>query len=297
MDATAGDFPLGTKIIGNLIHDVAVKLRGGCAIFQSLAARTEVAGNVIFSGPRAGINFNDAMGGGSVVQSNLVFDFVRETADHGNENSWNRLPFVTTVRDGSPSTQPAWNSNLRNFMFHTNFGFMSLDHDDGSSYWNDSYNFLVGGRGWTKHDGPFQTAVGNLQLLLPDTDLSFVGGTDPPSDKHSQCASVATAGTFADNVCISPLNRVNNITECDPKTGPLGGPGLAAVTKGNHYIVPRGEVMIVCGDTEKQVIDQSRLLNLSQAARLGIESGSTAQPLEELSVQDIIAKARAVLQF
>ena len=69
------------------------------------------------------------------------------------------------------------------------------------------------------------------------------------------------------------------------------------MTKGNHYIVPRGEVTIVCGDTEKQVIDQSRLLNLSQAARLGIESGSTAQPLEELSVQDIIAKAQAVLQF
>ena len=234
-----------------------------------------------------------------MVDSNLVFNFVRETADHGNENSWNRLPFVTTVRDGSPSMVPAWNSNLRNMMMMTNFGFMSLDHDDGSSHWNDSYNFLVGGRGWTKHDGPFQKAVGNLLLLLPDADLPFVGGTDPPSDKHSQCASVGLAGAFENNTCISPIGRVNNITKCDPSTGALSGPGLTApaATGGNRYIVPGGEVTIICGDTEKQVIDQARILNLSQAAKLGIERGSRGEPLEELSVRDIVAQARALLQF
>ena len=299
IDATGGNFPLETKVARNLIHEVSTKLRGGSAIFQSLAARTSIHGNVLFSGPRAGINFNDAMGGGSVVESNLVFNFVRETADHGNENSWNRLPFVTKICDGPPSMVPEWNSNLRNFMMMTNFGFMSLDHDDGSSYWNDSYNFLVGGRGWTKHDGPFQQAVGNLQLLMPDVDLPFVGGTDPPSDKHSQCASVGLADTFSNNTCISPIGRVNNITECDPSTGAMSGPGLAAPAAmgGNRYIVPGGEVTIICGDTEKQVIDQARILNLSQAAKLGMERGSKGEPLEELSVRDIVAKARAVLQF
>ena len=99
IDATAGTFPESTVIAGNLIHEVATKLRGGCAFFQSLAARTSFTGNVVFSGPRAGLNFNDAMGGGDAVKKNLVFDFVRETADHGAENSWNRLPFYTTVRE------------------------------------------------------------------------------------------------------------------------------------------------------------------------------------------------------
>ena len=169
-------------------------------------------------------------GGGSVVANNLIFNFVRETADHGNENSWSRLPFVSTVRDGTASMVPAWNSNLRNLMMTTNFGFMSLDHDDGSSYWNDSYNVIIGGRGWTKHDGPYQTAVGNLQVLLPDADLPVVGGTDPPSDKHSQCASVALGGRFENNTCISPIAHVNNITECDPDKGATGG-SLAAQTR------------------------------------------------------------------
>ena len=294
IDATAGNFPESTVIAGNLIHEVATKLRGGCAFFQSLAARTNFVGNVVFSGPRAGLNFNDGMGGGSTVRNNLIFDFVRETADHGNENSWNRLPYLTTVRNGTKSMVPAWNSNEHNFMFRTNFGFMSLDHDDGSSYWKDSGNVIVGGRGWTKHDGPFQEARNNLQILLEDVDLPFLGGTDPPSDKHSQCASVALAGTYTNNTCVSYLSRVNNITQCSPKTGALGGLGLAAVTGGNRYIVP-ANVTIICGDTEKQTIDHTRILSLDQAAMIGIEVGSKAVPLSELTVGDIVAMARELL--
>ena len=54
---------------------------------------------------------------------------------------------------------------------------------------------------------------------------------------------------------------------------------------------------MICGDTEKQVIDHTRILNLSQAAALGIETGSTAEPLERWSVEDIVAEAKSVLQF
>ena len=31
----------------------------------------------------AGINFNDGLGGGSVIEENVLFNFCRESSDHG----------------------------------------------------------------------------------------------------------------------------------------------------------------------------------------------------------------------
>jgi hypothetical protein len=42
-----------------------------------------LAGNIFFHGPRAGINFNDGFGGGSLLESNLMFATVMESGDHG----------------------------------------------------------------------------------------------------------------------------------------------------------------------------------------------------------------------
>ena len=42
-----------------------------------------VAQNVHFNGPRAGVNFNDWMGGGDVLEGNLLANCVRESGDHG----------------------------------------------------------------------------------------------------------------------------------------------------------------------------------------------------------------------
>jgi hypothetical protein len=40
---------------------------------------------------------------------------VRQTSDHGCFNSWDRIPYLTTVRDGTPSLVPAENHITRNF--------------------------------------------------------------------------------------------------------------------------------------------------------------------------------------
>lgn len=67
-------------------------------------------GNIFFNGPRSGININDGFGGGNVFQFNLLFNWVRETSDHvkdrlkqGPFNSWDRMPFLTEIYDGTPS--------------------------------------------------------------------------------------------------------------------------------------------------------------------------------------------------
>lgn len=67
------------------------------------------------NGPRAGINANDGFGGGDEIAHNLVFSTCRESGDHGPFNSWDRQPFLTTVRDGSPSMIMAWRHIHHNF--------------------------------------------------------------------------------------------------------------------------------------------------------------------------------------
>lgn len=88
IDGTKGNQPRGTKIVGNFVHEIGIYGKQVSAFMQSLACQSEVIGNVFFNGPRAGINFNDGLGGENRVENNLVFNMVRETADHGPFNSW-----------------------------------------------------------------------------------------------------------------------------------------------------------------------------------------------------------------
>ena len=64
---------------------------------QAVTARTHFRGNVGFNGPRAGINLNDGFGGGDLLEHNLLFNWVRESGDHGNFNSWDRVPYITNI--------------------------------------------------------------------------------------------------------------------------------------------------------------------------------------------------------
>ena len=140
---------------------------------------------------------SDGMGGGNDVHHNLIGNFVRESADHGNENSWDRVPFITTFADGkTKSLAPAWTRNHHNFWILPNFG-SNIDHDDGSAYYNDSFNVEVQGGGWTKHSGPHQMALGNIWIApVGESVYPWLG-----------CASGITGqsgnfiGPFSNNTC------------------------------------------------------------------------------------------------
>ena len=45
--------------------------------FQAESFGTVLDGNIAFNGPRAGINFNDGMGGNNTVTRNVLFNFCR----------------------------------------------------------------------------------------------------------------------------------------------------------------------------------------------------------------------------
>ena len=56
-----------------------------------------------------------------------------------------REPYETTVRTGSPSLVPEDNLIRRNFFMGGWGGSHVLDHDDGSSHYQDTFNFMTRG--------------------------------------------------------------------------------------------------------------------------------------------------------
>ena len=80
MNATAGNFPVDTVIDSNIVREVGMWEKQSSMYFHAKAARTRVTKNLFFNGPRAGINFNDGLGGGDVVEGNAIFNTCREVA-------------------------------------------------------------------------------------------------------------------------------------------------------------------------------------------------------------------------
>ena len=82
-DATKREFPMYTKIVGNVMRELGIFQKQSSGIAHNKAAMTLIAQNIIFNVPRAAINFNDMVGGGDIVKRNLLFNTCRESGDHG----------------------------------------------------------------------------------------------------------------------------------------------------------------------------------------------------------------------
>ena len=117
-DATGGEQPRGTLLQHNVMRELGIFQKQSSGWGQAKTATSTVRGNIMFNLPRAAINFNDMMGGGNLVEGNLIFNTCRESGDHGPINSWDRMPFLTRLRDGStPSFDPLPTTIERNFIF------------------------------------------------------------------------------------------------------------------------------------------------------------------------------------
>eukprot|EP01052_Picozoa_sp_SAG31_P020584 SAG31_NODE_1555_length_7895_cov_46.107748_6_plen_158_part_00 len=130
-DGTKSTYPESVMIQRNHVHNYGIYGKQTSAFFQALSSNTTVRDNVFHTGPRAHINLNDGFSGNNTIKSNLLFDSVRETADHGvasatltisytayNKllclslqtgpfNSWARMPYWTLngVADGFDKMQ------------------------------------------------------------------------------------------------------------------------------------------------------------------------------------------------
>jgi len=152
VDGTDGEHPRYTTVVGNVAREVGLYEKQSSFFVQAKTAQSNITGNVFFNGPRAGINANDGFGGGDVVSHNLVFSTCRESGDHGPFNSWDRQPFLTTVKDGTPSMHMAWREIHHNFFIDNYSPQENVDNDDGSAYYHTHDNFFVYGGNGMKND-------------------------------------------------------------------------------------------------------------------------------------------------
>eukprot|EP00928_Gymnodinium_smaydae_P024558 TRINITY_DN19838_c1_g1_i1.p1 TRINITY_DN19838_c1_g1~~TRINITY_DN19838_c1_g1_i1.p1 ORF type:complete len:805 (-),score=72.35 TRINITY_DN19838_c1_g1_i1:236-2650(-) len=152
VDGTDGNHPRYNSILRNTAREVGLYEKQSSFYMQAKTAQSTISGNVFFNGPRAGINFNDGFGGGDVLSYNLVFSTCRESGDHGPFNSWDRQPFLTTVRTGQPSMILEWRELHHNFFIDNYSPQEDIDNDDGSAYYKSHHNFLVYGGQGMKND-------------------------------------------------------------------------------------------------------------------------------------------------
>lgn len=209
IDTHDGYQPFDTTISYNLIHEIGIWGKQVSPIIQALTARSTIIGNILFNVPRAGINFNDGFGGGSLVKNNLVFNTVRETADHGPFNSWDRLPFLNQKhdKDDIPSLVPKMNNIVQNFLINNYHAVWPIDHDDGSCYFTDAYNFMAYG-GWKNYLGHDRTVTNNI-YLFPDSKRSSPLTTPHISNAHTSPHTPHHAMRAVKNPYINPLDAVH----------------------------------------------------------------------------------------
>jgi len=148
-DATAGDIPQGTRIIGNIMRESGIWEKQSSCFFQAKTAGSTLLRNLCFNLPRAGFNFNDGLGGGDEVHENLIFNSNRETSDHGPINSWDRQPFVSTFGAAGlgVATAHMLPRNISQNFLVANYGGTNgaIDNDDESLRFNNNHNFQIYG--------------------------------------------------------------------------------------------------------------------------------------------------------
>ena len=291
IDGTSGDQPRGTKILGNIVHENGIFGKQTAAFMQSMACQSELRGNVFFNGPRAGVNFNDGFGGGNVMTRNLLFNYVRETGDHGPFNSWDRQPFVTKVRDGeTASLVPAYNEISHNFIIANYYCSAPLDHDDGSSYYYDHHNVLVYG-GYKNNIGHSKRAENNLFIYpgdafpKPPQQTLFGGFVKRPYCLFSNGNSLGALPSgwdeyYTNNTCVFDGNSIYDLGSCKYTQLSLSSP----FTANNSFYSSSADITINCGDNN---------LTFSEWQKAGKDKGSTINDIPPIST--IISWAKDLL--
>ena len=276
IDGTNGNQPRGTKVISNLIHENGIFGKQTSPYVQSLACQTELVGNVIFNGPRAGINFNDGFGGGNFLKNNLIFNMVRETGDHGPFNSWDRQPYLTEVLDGVlPSLTPATSYINQNFIINNYHSTWPIDHDDGSCYYEDTYNYLVYG-GYKNFLGHSKTVMYNA-YIYPDgihTEKQTYRRYPYCANHDGATVTVLPSGwgeVWANNRCIIGNPDIYSFDACDVN-GDLKK-GLVPFTYNNTFYAPNRDVYIGCGNVN---------LTLAEYQAMGFDIGSVVNDVVDI---------------
>lgn len=256
--------------------------------------------------PRAAINFNDDMAGGSLMTRNLVWATCRESQDHGPFNSWGRVPFLINWPNGtvSPGMKPQFDELSFNFIVaggganggewlfdgarrdvhprpltfpSTRAG--SFDHDDGSSFYHDHDNFEVYGGHKSDFDGHAKQSYNNVMAFANVYGSRCLSIMNLP---HASPNAYFAEG-FVNNTCIL-TNSGDVYLDLGSCTSDSTLPNRMLLGN-NRVMVPGSMTSVTCGKT----------YSFSDWMALGYDAGTTISDVP--TTADIIAMGRAVLQM
>ncbi|UJR19719.1 hypothetical protein I4U23_022853 [Adineta vaga] len=206
--------PMNTLIQSNIIHETRIYIKQSSPVFITLSRSVTVKGNVMFNMPRAAININDGFYGNHTINYNVVFDSVRETSDHGPINSWDRQPYLTDAIEPVSSLRQHNSYIDHNVLFNNYRSVWPIDHDDGSCYYEDSYNFLVygGKKNYLGH-----SKLDHHQIYVySDLNTGGFGSDNCLSDYAPVRSTSGWNETWIDNICTLFNSSVPyKIDDCD----------------------------------------------------------------------------------
>jgi hypothetical protein len=267
--------PANTLIQSNLIHEIGIYVKQSAPVLISVSRSVSVIGNLMFNTPRAGININDGFYGNHTISYNVIFNTVRETGDHGPINTWDRQPYLTdAVQRGLPSVWQHVNYIHHNILFKDYHSGYPIDHDDGSCFYEDSYNFLLyGGR---------KNYLGHSKT---DHHEIYVYTSRCLSEHNLTRGSGGYNETWIQNICTLYQSAIPyNLDNCD--TASLFVPYFANNTL---YISAGTEIAFTC-----KVNGSMAKLNLQKWQSYGLDIGTIVETIPD--VQTIIGWGRKMLQ-
>jgi hypothetical protein len=276
--------PTNTLIQSNLIHETGIYIKQSAPVLISVSRSVSVIGNLMFNIPRAAICVNDGFYGNHTLSWNVLFNTVRETSDHGPINSWDRQPFLTdAVQPGLPSLWQHTSYIHHNTLFNNYRSVWPLDHDDGSCFYEDSYNFQVYG-GKKNFLGHSKTDHHEI-YVYSDVNGGDFGSNVCLGDYAPTRGSSGWNEYWVQNTCVLYQTVVPyNIWSCE--TSNLFVPFLAS---NKIYISSGTQVAFVCN-----VNGSSKQLTLEQWQSYGVDANTTVQTAPD--VQTIIEWGREMLQ-
>jgi hypothetical protein len=271
--------PANTLIKSNIIHETGIYIKQSAPVLIAVSRSASVIGNLMFNIPRAAINVNDGFYGNHTLSWNVLFNAVRETKDHGPINTWDRQPYLTdAMQPGIPSLWQHPSYIHHNTLLDNYNSLYPIDHDDGSSFYEDSYNFQIYGGmksylGHSKKDH-------HQMYVYPDTRRAACLHEYHPSPDLSGWNE-----SWVQNTCILYESRLPyKFAYCN--TANLF---LSYLADNKIYIPPRTDVGFEC-----TVNGTSKILSLEQWQALGMDLGTTAQTAPD--IQTIIQWGREMLQ-
>jgi hypothetical protein len=268
-DATAQTYPMRTGILFNIMSELGLYTIQSGAYYHALSANATVLGNIGFNLPRAGININDGLAGGHIIESNLFFNTVRQSSDHGCINTWDRQPYIWNLQNLT-NLYPNPSHLTKNLLISNYRSVWPIDHDDGSSYYYSSKNALI--YGGSKNYLGYNKHMSNNFYLYPDTNAAINAefGLNYSSSMPECYFSTGSApfpanliDSFTNNTCIVQTGGGIYRNDGCNVNNPLDG--NVPVLMNNTLYIDNGKYVFTC---------QSDNWNLTEAQSHGIDVGS-----------------------